>query len=127
MEIDRSLVEPDRTRYNCANTFGLLGDTLGSKLLVTYNILLHRQEAYLHFIVDEFIPTLQTLGLSNQGIWHTAYGDYPGLLLVFVTETPEAMQRALESETWKEVEKKLETFVTDYGRRVVPNTPFFQF
>lgn len=124
-----TLAEADGTRYNCANLFTVLseGETLGSKLLLTYNILLQRQEAYLRFIVDEFIPTLQTLGLTNNGVWHTAYGDYPVRLLVFVSETPEAMQRALESETWNDMEKKLKTFVVDYGRRVVPNEPFFQF
>ncbi len=100
---------------------------MGSKLLLTYNITLHRQDAYLRFIVDEFIPTLQTLGLTNKGVWHTAYGDYPIRLLVFVSETPEKMQRALDSETWVEMEKKLKTFVADYARRVVPNEPYFQF
>ncbi len=100
---------------------------MGNKLLLTYNILLHQQEAYLRFVVDEFIPTLQTLGLTNQGVWHTAYGNYPIRLLVFVSETPEAMQRALASETWNEMEKKLQTFVADYSRRVVPNEPYFQF
>ncbi len=100
---------------------------MGSKLLLTYNIVVHRQEAYLRFIIDEFIPTLQTLGLTNTGVWHTAYGDYPIRLLVFVSETPEAMQRALESGTWNELEKKLQTFVADYDRRVVSNEPYFQF
>jgi hypothetical protein len=101
--------------------------TLTYKLLLTYNILLHRQEAYLRFIVDEFIPTLQTLGLESKEVWHTAYGDYPIRLLVFVSESPEAMQRALESETWREMEEKLKTFVADYTRRVVPSQPYFQF
>ncbi len=100
---------------------------MGNKLLLTYNILLHQQEAYLRFVVDEFIPTLQSLGLTNQGVWHTAYGNYPIRLLVFVSETPEAMQKALASETWNEMEKKLQTFVADYSRRVVPNEPYFQF
>lgn len=103
------------------------GSSVGNKLLLTYNILLHQQEAYLRFVVDEFIPTLQSLGLTNQGVWHTAYGNYPIRLLVFVSETPEAMQKALASETWNEMEKKLQTFVADYSRRVVPNEPYFQF
>jgi hypothetical protein len=102
-------------------------DAVGNKLLLTYNILLHQQEGYLRFVIDEFIPTLQTLGLTNTGVWHTAYGEYPVRLLVFVSETPEAMARALESETWNELEKKLQTFVADYTRRVVPNEPYFQF
>lgn len=100
---------------------------MGTKLLLTYNILLHQQEGYLRFIVDEFIPTLETLGLENKGVWHTAYGDYPIRLLVFVSKTPEDMTRALESETWNDLEKKLQTFVADYSRRVVPEQPYFQF
>ncbi len=100
---------------------------MGSKLLLSYNILAQRQEAYLRFVINEFIPTLQTLGLANVGVWHTAFGDYPDRLLVFVADNAEAMRRTLESETWNEMEERLQAFVTDYTRRVVPNLPHFQF
>ena len=98
----------------------------GSKMLLTYNIQAQHQDAYLRFVVNEFIPTLQTLGLTNVGVWHTAYGDYPVRLLVFVAETV-AMERALKADKWTELESRLKKYVTDYSCRVVPNTPHFQF
>ncbi len=99
----------------------------GSKLLLSYNIQGHRQEGYMRFVMNDLIPTLQTLGLTNVGVWHTAYGNYPVRLLVFVTEDRATMERAMKSDTWNEIEEKLKTFVTDYTRRVVPNEDYFQF
>ncbi len=81
----------------------------------------------MHFVIEKFIPTLQTLGLTNIGVWHTAYGDYPVRLLVFVSEDAEGMKRALASDSWEEMEKGLNKFVTDYSRRVVPYDARFQF
>ncbi len=99
----------------------------GSKLLLSYNIRGQRQEGYMRFVINDFIPTLQTLGLTNVGVWHTAYGEYPVRLLVFVTEDKTTMERAIKSEAWKDLEEKLKGFVTDYTRRVVPNEDYFQF
>ncbi len=99
----------------------------GSKLLLSYNPDAQRQERYMHFVINELIPTLQTLGLTNVGVWHTAYGDYPVRLLVFATEDPATMERAMKSDAWNEMEAKLKTFVSDYTRRIVPNEDYFQF
>lgn|SRR5574341_1069426 len=99
----------------------------GSKMLLTYNIVPERQEMYMRFMLNEFIPTLQSLGLTNVGIWHTAYGNYPMRLLVFVAEDSDVMARVIESDPWGEMEEKLKTFVTEYTRRIVPYDPGFQF
>lgn len=96
-------------------------------MLLTYNIVPERQEIYLRFMLNEFIPTLQSLGLENAGVWHTAYGNYPMRLLVFVAEDSDAMARAMASDLWEEMEEKLKTLVTDYTRRIVPFDPGFQF
>lgn len=100
---------------------------LGSKMLLTYNIVPERQEIYMRFMLNEFISTLQSLGLENVGVWHTAYGNYPLRLLVFVTKDSDAMARAIASDLWEEMEEKLKTFVTDYTRRIVPLDQGFQF
>ncbi len=99
----------------------------GSKLLLSYNIQGYHQEEYLRFVINDLIPTLQTLGLNNVGVWHTAYGNYPVRLLVFATEDSATMQHAMKSDAWNEMEGKLKQFVTDYTRRVVPNEDYFQF
>ncbi|MBI4790845.1 MAG: hypothetical protein HY782_27765 [Chloroflexi bacterium] len=88
---------------------------------------MQHQENYMRFVLNDFIPTLDRLGLSNVGVWHTAYGNYPIRLLVFVAKDSAAMQRALGSSDFVEIEDKLKTFVTDYTRRVVPFDERFQF
>lgn len=96
-------------------------------MLLTYNIVDARQEPYLRFMLNEFIPTLQSLGLTNVGVWHTAWGDYPIRLLVFVSENSSAMTRATKSDVFNEMEEKLKSYVSDYARRVVVADPGFQF
>ena len=98
-----------------------------SKLLLSYNIRLQHQENYMRFVINEFIPALENLGLSNIGVWHTAYGDYPDRLLVFGAKDSAAMSRAVASPIFADIEGKLKTFVTDYNRRVVPFDERFQF
>jgi hypothetical protein len=105
----------------------LRGIDVRTKLLLTYNISPEQQEEYLNFMVNIFVPGLQRLGLVNSGVWHTAYGDYPARLLIFVADDRETMTKALGSKTWKDLETKLERFVKDYTRRVVPFQPGFQF
>lgn len=98
-----------------------------TKLLLTYNILVQHQEEYLNFMVNTFVPTLQKIGLENAGVWHTAYGDYPIRLLVFIAENEVSMREALAGETWKQMEEQLKRHVVDYTCRIVPFQPGFQF
>ncbi len=96
-------------------------------MLLTYNIIDARLEPYRRFMVNEFIPTLQSLGLTNHGVWDTAWGNYPTRLLVFVSENSSAMERATKSDVFNDMEEKLKSYVTDYLRRVVEFDPGFQF
>ena len=99
----------------------------GARLLLSYNIIPQVQQEYMNYVINEFIPALESLGLRNTGVWHTAYGNYPIRLLVFVSDDPESMKRALASNKWEEAENRLKTFVTDYSHRVVPADSRFRF
>ena len=81
----------------------------------------------MRFVLNEFIPTLQSIGLTNVGVWHTAWGNYPLRLLVFVSESEETMTRATGTEVFEQMEEKLKPLVSDYSRRIVPFSPGFQF
>ena len=96
------------------------------KLLLSYNIVPQHQEEYMQFAVQVFVPTLQRIGLENQGVWHTAWGDYPNRLIVFVGEAQD-VREAMASDTWEQMESRLKEFVSDYTRRIVPFQPGFQF
>ncbi len=96
------------------------------KMLLTYNILPQHHEDYMRLMVQDLMPALQKLGLENVGVWHTAYGDYPLRLIVFVAEES-ALDQALKSNTWNDLETQLKNYTTDYTRRIVEYAPGFQF
>ena len=96
-------------------------------MLLTYNIPPDGQENYMRFVLNEFIPTLQSIGLANVGVWHTAWGAYPIRLLVFIAENASGMTHAVESDAFAQAEAKLKTLVSEYSRRIVPFDPGFQF
>ncbi|HRV90913.1 MAG TPA: hypothetical protein P5526_01990 [Anaerolineae bacterium] len=97
------------------------------KLLLSYNIKPNREAEYYRFVLGEFLPELQSVGLLMDEGWHTAYGDYPIRLLVFRTQDGVEMTDILTSSQWAENKKKLLKFVRDYEERVVPAKNVFQF
>lgn len=96
------------------------------KLLLSYNIIPHRHEEYMQFVMNIFIPNLQRIGLENEWVWHTAWGNYPIRLLVFVAEASD-MSEAMGGDTWEQMESRLKEYVSDYTRQVVPYQQTFQF
>ena len=47
------------------------------KLLLSYNIQPGHENAYRRFVLEEFLPKAQELGLTPTDAWHTAYGSLP--------------------------------------------------
>lgn len=98
------------------------------KLLLTYDIQPPVQEAYFQFMLGEFVPTAQTLGLHMNGAWHTAYGNYPMRLVEFIAEDDETIRRAFQDPAWHSLEDRLLEFVENYHRKMLPlREDVFQF
>ncbi len=98
-----------------------------AKLLIAYNVKPSHEEAYYRFMMGEFLPTAQSMGLEMIEGWHTAWGDYPQRLIGLVAEDEETIEEILASERWREIEDGLTRYVTDYHRQVVPYRNGFQF
>ncbi|MBI3361801.1 MAG: hypothetical protein HY023_11900 [Chloroflexi bacterium] len=96
------------------------------KLLVTYDVHEDKQEEYFQFVLGEFVPAVQNMGLFMTEVWHTAYGDYPIRLAGFVAEDYEAMTGILNNPAFLKLEEKLQEYVLNYKRRVVPLKNGFQ-
>jgi hypothetical protein len=97
------------------------------KLLLSFDPVPELQEAYFHYVLGEFVPTLEYLGLRMCEAWHTAYGSYPLRLTGFTAPDRRTMDDILSSEDFLELEEKLQEFVENYKRRVVPMRRNFQF
>ena len=89
------------------------------KLLLAYNIKPGHENAYRRFVLEEFLPKAQELGLTPTDAWHTAYGSYPARLIGFVADDLHSVHRAVESDEWKSMMKRLEGYTGNVSRRVV--------
>ena len=97
------------------------------KLLIAYNVKPAQEEAYFHYMMGEFLPAAQSIGLIMAEGWRTAWGDYPQRLIALVAESNENLEQILKSERWHEMEAALGEYVKDYQRQVVPYRSGFQF
>ena len=97
------------------------------KLLLTYDPLPKHREEYFRYVLGEFVPALENLGLTLCEAWHTAYGEYPLRLTGFIAEDRESLETVLASPEFLELESRLQDFVINYRRKIVPQQPRFQF
>ncbi|HEX9114923.1 MAG TPA: hypothetical protein VGA61_02560 [Anaerolineae bacterium] len=96
------------------------------KLLLAFNIKTGQEPAYRRFVLEEFLPMAQELGLLPTDAWHTAYGDYPARLIGFVADDLETLQNARSNQRWRTLFKKLEGYTGNLTQRVVPFKGGFQ-
>lgn len=96
------------------------------KLLLTYNVNDGESEEYRQFVLGEFLPAVQKMGLAVTEVWLTTYGDYPERQTELVSRDEDTMWRILTSEEWQELEERLNEYVNDFGRKIVPYQPGFQ-
>ncbi|OGT25002.1 MAG: hypothetical protein A2Z17_07680 [Gammaproteobacteria bacterium RBG_16_66_13] len=97
------------------------------KLLLAYDPIPDRREAYFNYVLGEFVPALEHLGLTMSEAWHTAYGAYPLRLAGFVASDRQQLEEVLASERFQVLEARLQEFVVNYTRRVVSCRTLFQY
>ncbi len=96
------------------------------KLLVSYDIRAGQENAYRRFILEEFLPQAQELGLIPSDAWHTAYGRYPLRLLGFIASDLEAARAARATQQWQELIRRLESYTVNLRQKLVPLRGGFQ-
>jgi hypothetical protein len=102
-------------------------NAMSVKLLLTWDILPEREREYFEFVVGEFIPGVQRLGLQPVEAWATLYGDYPQIQIgLLAVDLPQA-RRILQSSGWNQLKSKLSALVVNYACKIVPARGGFQF
>ncbi len=97
------------------------------KLLLEYDIPDEVQETYYRFVTGEFVPQVNRIGLELAEVWETVYGEYPRRLIVFVSQDQDTCRQAIQSDKFLRLERKLQRFVRNYTKRMVPYKRQFQF
>jgi hypothetical protein len=93
---------------------------------MSWDILPGREQEYFEFVVREFIPGMQRLGLEPTDAWFTMYGDHPQIIAGMQIGSKPALDRILESVEWVDLNEHLLNFVTDFSYKIVPARKGFQ-
>lgn len=96
------------------------------KLLMSWDIKPGEEQEYFEFVVREFVPGIQRLGIRPSEAWYTQYGGGPQILTGGITEDMKSMRLALATEEWATLRERLLQYVINYEQKVVKATGGFQ-
>jgi hypothetical protein len=97
-----------------------------TKLIMRWNVRSETESEYFEFLVHEFIPGMNRLGISDFQVWYTAYGECEQKLASGTTPSKEHMDFALQNDEWATLHNKLQSFVDNFSQKVIPATRGFQ-
>ncbi|HEX9617891.1 MAG TPA: hypothetical protein VGA03_10785 [Anaerolineales bacterium] len=96
------------------------------KLLMSWDILPGREQEYFEFVVREFIPGIQRLGLEPTDAWFTMYGNQPQIVAGVMVTDKKSLEGVLQSDEWTGLTDQLMNFVTEFNYKIVPARKGFQ-
>ena len=96
------------------------------KLIMTWDITPGREQEYFEFVVREFIPQVQQLGMELKDAWLTMYGNQPQIMASAQMEDLQTMQDILDAAEWQGLINKLLDYVENYQFKIIPARTGFQ-
>jgi hypothetical protein len=96
------------------------------KLLMNWDILPGREQEYFEFVVRDFIPAMQRLGMEPNDAWFTMYGDEPQIMVSAQMPSVSSLQRILNSDDWKSLTQQLLDYVENFEYKIVQARSGFQ-
>ena len=97
------------------------------KVIMTWDIAPERDQEYFEFIIGEFVPGVQRLGLQPAEAWATVYGSYPQIQVGLIASDLPQARRILASSDWILLQERLFGYVKNYSHKIVPVRNRFQF
>ena len=96
------------------------------KILMTWDILPGREQDYFEFVVRDFIPGMQEMGLQPSDAWYTYYGDHPQIMAAAVVNSKNEMDRVIASDGWLDLTNQLMEYVQEFDYKIIPSRGGFQ-
>lgn len=96
------------------------------KLLMTWDILPGKEQEYFEFIVRDWIPGLQRMGMEPSDAWFTMYGEQPQIMAAAQMSSLNSIQRVLDTQDWKNLTQSLLDYVENFDYKVVQARGGFQ-
>lgn len=96
------------------------------KILMSWDIKQGREQEYFEFVVREWVPGLQRLGIEPTDAWLTQFGAAPQILAGGTAKNLKVMRQIMDTEEWQTLKDQLLGYVDNYEERVVKAKGSFQ-
>lgn len=96
------------------------------KLLMHWDIDKDKESDYYNFIVHDFIPRIQRLGLRDIQFWYTTYGKCEQIQASGIVDDSSQAHLIMGSDDWRDLQERLGDMVTNYDQKLVAATNGFQ-
>lgn len=93
---------------------------------MTWDILPGKEQDYFEFVVRDFVPGMQEIGLQPSDAWYTYYGDHPQIMAAAVVNSLDEMDRMIQSPEWINLTGRLMEYVQDFDYKIIPARGGFQ-
>jgi hypothetical protein len=97
------------------------------KVIQTWNIKPGHEQDYFAYVLREYLPGINKLGMEVTDAWATVYGDQPQVLLGAVVPSREVADRIINSEKWQQLTDVLLDYVDDFEIKFTAHKGGFQF
>ena len=96
------------------------------KLIMTWDISPNREQDYFEFVIREFIPGIQRMGLDLIEAWATIYGSSPQIQVGAMLPEHASPRQIMHSDEWQRLNNQLLDYVSNYQVKVVESRGGFQ-
>lgn len=97
------------------------------RVMLFYDIHPDKYERYYNYVLSEFVPGMQQMGLQMIFAWQIIHGEYPARQIDFICYDHKTLVTVLGSDTFKRAEERLKSYTIHYTRKVVYFENRFQF
>jgi len=98
-------------------TMDVRKDTI--KFNQTWNVMSHKKDEYDRFVINEYFPVLNELGISVAGEWEVLIGDGPGIICEGKVSDISNLMSNLQSEKFQNAKLKLRGLIENYQSRIL--------
>ena len=85
-----------------------------------------REQEYFEFVVRDFIPGLQKIGMEPSDAWFTVYGNQPQIMTSAQMPDLPSLNQILNSTEWNDLSQQLLEYVENFEYKVINARTGFQ-
>ena len=97
------------------------------KVIMTWDIAADHEQEYFEFVIGEWVPGVQRLGLQPIDAWATVFGSYPQIQVGLLADNAPKAREIMGSQAWTALQDRLLTYVSNFSFKVVSARVGFQF